>query len=78
MVSTRIKEKTLVENAVFPPTETKKQVHLLIQSVPLPKLAQRRSVWSLFQTNFVNWQCKVFAQFYDDSEPKKISSYKVL
>ena len=28
--------------------------------------------------NFVNWQCKAFAQFYGSSEMKKGSSYKKL
>ena len=32
----------------------------------------------LSQTNFFNWQCKVFAQFYDGSELKKGLSYKKL
>ena len=38
---------------------------------PLSELAQRRSVLFLFQTNFFNWQCEVFAQFHDGSELKK-------
>ena len=69
---------TLVENAVLPPTDTKKQAHALIKSITLPELIQRRSVLLLFQTNFVNWQSKAFAQFYDGSELKKASSDKTI
>ena len=51
---------------------------LSIKSIPLSKLVQRRSVLFLFQTDFVNWKCKAFVQFYDGSELKKGSSYKRL
>ena len=74
-----MRENTLVvENAVLPPTETKKQAHALIKSMTLPELVQRRSVLLLFQSNFVNWQSKAFAQFYDGSELKKASSDKTI
>ena len=49
-----------------------------IKPIPLPELAQRRSVLFLFQTNFVNRQCKAFAQFYDGSEMRKGSSYRLV
>ena len=68
--STRMKEKPLLENAVLPDTETKKLACILSLSI--------KSVLFLFQTNFANWQCKTFDQFYDSTELKKGSCYKRL
>ena len=48
-----------------------------IKSIPLPELVPIRSALFLFQTNFVNWQCKAFAHFYNGKRVHPVKEYSL-
>ena len=72
-----MKDKPLVENAVLPHTETKKLAHPFIFHSSLPVLVPIRSALFLFQTNFVNWQCKAFVHFYNGKRVHPVKEYSL-